>query len=153
VRYLWRRGRIDGDVEQEIRFHLEARIDELEASGLPREAARRQAHHEFGPVNRARDDSRRAGQFRWLEDAAADARDTLPTFRRGPGFVITAVVSLALGIGATSAIVTALDAVLWRPLPIADPDSVVLLPPVPSALIPRLRETGVFTDVIGMRAD
>lgn len=153
IRYLWQRARIDDDVEAEIRAHLAARIDELEASGLPRETARRQAHNEFGSVNRARDESRAAWQLRWLEDAVADLRYALRTFRRGPAFVITAVLSLALGVGATSAIFTALDAVLWRPLPIADPDSVVLLSPVPDGLIARLRQTGMFSDVIGMRAD
>ncbi|HEY7055501.1 MAG TPA: ABC transporter permease [Vicinamibacterales bacterium] len=153
LRYLWRRSRIDDDVEQEIRFHLDARVEELEASGLSSDAARRQAQREFGSVNRARDASRAAWQFRWLEDAVADCRYAVRSFRRSPGFVITAVLSLALGIGATSAIFTALDAVLWRPLPIADPDSVVLLSAVPGGLIPRLRETGLFSGVIAMRAD
>ena len=153
LQYLWRRARIDDDVEQEIHFHLEARIDELEASGLPRDAARRQAHHEFGSVNRARDDACAAWQFRWLEDAVADLRYALRTFRRSPGFVITAVLSLALGIGATSAIVTALDAVLWRPLPIANPHSLVLLSAVPGGLIATLRESGIFSDIIATSAD
>jgi hypothetical protein len=67
--------------------------------------------------------------------------------------VIAAVLSLALGIGATSAVFTALDAVVWRPLPIADPDTLVLLSAVPAGLIDRLRHAGVFSDVIGMRAD
>ncbi|HEX6463418.1 MAG TPA: ABC transporter permease [Vicinamibacterales bacterium] len=153
LRYLWRRSRIDQDVEQEIRSHLDWRIDELQASGLSRDAARRQARNEFGPVNLVRDDSRAAWQVRWLEDGAADLRYTLRTFRRSPGFVITAVLSLALGIGATSAIFTALDAVIWRPLPIADPDSFVLLSAVPAGFVARLAETGVFNGVIGMSAD
>ncbi|HEX4567689.1 MAG TPA: ABC transporter permease [Vicinamibacterales bacterium] len=153
LRYLRRRTRIDDDVEQEIRFHLDARIDELEAFGLTRHAARRQAYSEFGSVNLARDDSRAAWQIRWLEDAIADVRYTLRTFRRSPGFVITAVLSLALGIGATSAIFTALDAVLWRTLPVVDPDSLVLLSAVPAGLVARLPGTGVFSDVVAMSAD
>src|SRR5215471_12877355 len=153
LQYLWRRGPIDDDVEQEMRFHLDARTDELEASGLSHHDARRQAHAEFGSVNLARDEARAAWQFRWLEDAVADLRYTARTFRRSPGFVITAVLSLALGIGATSAIFTALDAVLWRPIPVADPDSLVLLSSVPAGLIDRLREIGMFSDVIAMRAD
>src|SRR5882757_3627935 len=88
LRYLRPRARIDDDLEQEMRFHLDARIDELEASGLPHDAARRQAHGEFGSMNLARDDSRAAWQFRWLEDVVADLRYTLRTFRRSPGFVI-----------------------------------------------------------------
>src|SRR5438067_3235409 len=153
LRYLRGRTRIDGDLEQEIRSHLESRIDELEAAGLSPADARRQAQGEFGSVNLARDGSRAAWQSRWLDDAVADVRYAVRTFRRSPAFVITAVLSLALGIGATSAIFTALDAVLWRPLPIAEPDSLVLLSAVPAGLIDRLRHAGVFSDVIGMRAD
>jgi len=153
LRYLWRRSRIDEDVEQEIRFHLDSRIDELEASGLSRDVARRQAHREFGSANLVRDEARAAWQFRWLEDAVADLRYAVRTFRRSPGFVITTVLSLALGIGATSAIFTALDTVAWRSLPIVDPDSLVLLSAVPGSFISSLRETGVFSDVIATRAD
>ena len=153
LRYLRGRARIDDEVEQEIRFHLESRTDELEAAGLSRNEARRQAHREFGSLNVARDDSRAAWQLRWLDDALADLRYAVRTLRRSPGFVITVVLSLALGIGATSAVFTALDAVLWRPLPVADPDSVVLLSAVPAGLIDRLRHAGVFSDVISMRAD
>jgi len=153
LRHLWWRTRIDEDVEQEIRFHLDSRIDELEFIGLSRDDARRQALDEFGSVNLARDNSRAAWQFRWLDDAVGDLRYTLRTFRRSPGFVITAVLSLSLGIGATSAIFTALDAVLWRPLPVVDPDSLVSLSAVPAGSVDRLREAGVFSDVVGMRAD
>jgi putative ABC transport system permease protein len=153
LRYLRGRTRIDRDLEQEIRFHLESRIDELEACGLSPDDARRQAHGEFGSVNLARDESGGAWRFRWVDDAVADVRYALRTFRHSPGFVVTAVLSLALGIGATSAIFTALDAVVWRPLPVADPDSLVLLSAVPAGLLDRLRQAGMFSDVIAMRAD
>jgi predicted permease len=103
------------------------------------------------------EESRAAWQFRWLEDLAADVRYALRTFRRSPGFTLTAVLSLALGIGATSAIVTALDATLWRPLPIADPESLVTLSiqrtgangasALQSPLVRQLQDAHVFADV------
>jgi macrolide transport system ATP-binding/permease protein len=162
LRYLRLHARIDEDVDQEVRFHLDTRIADLEAAGLTPEAARRQAHHEFGSILQSREDSRAAWQFRWFEDARADLRYALRTFRRSPGFVITAVLSLALGIGATSAIFTALDAALWRPLPIADPDSLVSLSVwradgyadvVPRGFLDQLEEAGTFRDIIQTRDD
>ena len=64
-------------------------------------------------------------QLRWLRDLAADLRYTQRALRRSPAFLLTAVLSLALGIGANTAIFTALDAVLWKPLPVADPHMLV----------------------------
>src|SRR6266550_4069059 len=125
LRHFARGPRFESDLEDEIRFHIETRADELEKSGSCRSDALAQARREFGSIALAREDSRAAWQFRWLEDLAVDLRHALRTFRRNPAFTLTAVISLALGIGATSVVFSALDALLWRPLPVADPGSLV----------------------------
>ena len=106
---------------------------------------------------------RAAWHFRWLEELVRDVRYALGAFRRSPVFTFTAVVSLALGIGANSAIATALDAVLWRPLPVADPQSLATLSLIranggstdglPAEYIARLRAAGVFSDIVTQTGD
>jgi predicted permease len=152
-RYLRNRTPIDDDVDYEVRFHLETRAAELEAAGVPRRDARAQAAREFGSVTLVREESRAAWQFRWLEDLVADLRYALRTFRRSPGFTLTAVLSLALGIGATSAIVTALEATLWRPLPVEDPDSLVTIGILPPPAVRQLQDARIFTDVATRMGD
>jgi macrolide transport system ATP-binding/permease protein len=157
------RARVDDDLEQEISFHRDARIAELEASGLTHREARAQVDRELGSLIRMREDTRAAWQFRWLEDAFADLRYALRTFRRSPAFVLTAVLSLALGMGATSAIFTALDAVIWRPLPVADAGSLAVCSIVrengddsealPLPFVTQLRQAGIFSDLIATSAD
>src|SRR5579871_1533850 len=111
-RHLFGRSRFERELDDEIRFHLEARAEELESSGVSREEAMARARREFGSRALAREGSRAAWRFQWLEDLAADVRQALRGFRRNPAFALTALLSLALGIGGASAIYTALDAVL-----------------------------------------
>jgi predicted permease len=162
VRHGTRHVRFDQDLDEEIRFHIDARVEELQRSGLPSGEARTQARREFGSVIRTREDSRAAWRFGWLEDLAADLRYALRAFRRSPGFTLTAVLSLGLGIGASSAIFGALDAALWKPLPVADPSRLVHLSltgpngsgeALPSALVQHLRASDVFAGVGVARAD
>ena len=82
--YYLRRRRFDRELEAEIQFHLEARVEELERSGLSSGDARAQARREFGPQTRAQEDTRAAWQFCWLEDLAADLRYALRALRRDP---------------------------------------------------------------------
>ena len=162
VRHVGRRFRFDQELEEEIRFHIDTRVEELQRSGLSSDEARTQARREFGSVIRTREESREAWRFGWLEDLAADLRYGSRAFRRSPGFTLTAVLSLGLGIGASSAIFGALDAALWKPLPVADPGRLVELSLTrsdgrtdvpPSALIQHLRESDVFAGVVIASAD
>lgn len=163
VRYIGRRQQFEGSLDDEIQFHIEGRAGELEDSGLSRTDALAQARREFGPVARIREDSRGAWRFRWLEDFAVDLRYAARCFRRSPGFTITAILSLALGIGANSAIFTAMDAVLWQPLPVADPHILVRFAitranrgdtnNLPFDLVDALRRSGIFLDIATTEGD
>jgi predicted permease len=162
VRHVGRHLRFDQELDEEIRFHIDTRIEELRRSGLSSDEARTQARREFGSVIRTREESREAWRFGWLEDLAADLRYALRALRRSPGFTLTAVLSLGLGIGASSAIFGALDAAMWKPLPVADPSRLVHLSltgpngsgeALPSALVQYLRESDVFAGVGVARED
>jgi len=162
VLHVGRRRRIDRELDEEIRFHIDTRVEELQRRGLSSDEARTQARREFGSVIRMREESREAWRFSWLEDLAADLRYALRALRRSPGFTLTAVLSLGLGIGASSAIFGALDAAMWKPLPVVDPSSLVELSltradgwtdVLPSALVQHLRESDVFAGVVMANAD
>jgi len=158
LRYAGRRTRFEDEFDDEIRFHLETRAAEIEQTGLSHNDALAQARREFGSVTRSREESRSAWQFVWLQDLAADLRYAFRAFGRSPGFTATAVLSLALGIGANSAIFTALDTVMWRDLPVADPASLVKLSvlrennvgpfDLPAEFVRQVQESGIFSDVI-----
>ncbi len=126
IRYLLRpRSRFDDELQQEIAFHLESRAAELEQSGLSPVEALRQARREFGSMAEASEETRAAWQFRWLEEIVADLRYAARTFRRSPVFTLTAVLSLALGIGANAAIFSLVKAVLLGDLGLRDPERIV----------------------------
>lgn len=162
--YLGRRTRFDAELEREIEFHIETRAGELEQAGLSSRDALAQARREFGSPVRMREDTREAWHFHWLEDLLADVRYAARSFRRSPGFATTALLSLALGIGANSAIFTAMDAILWKPLPVEDQQSLVGFSAIhangredddlPAAFSEELRRSGtIFSDWITASAD
>ena len=128
-------ARIREDVDDELSFHFAMRTEELVARGLTPEAAREQAGREFGDVNytrqycRAEDEQRQreVSRTEWVRGALQDARYAWRQLRNNPGFSVVAVLTLALGIGATTAIFGAVDGVLLKPLPYGDVDRVITL--------------------------
>jgi putative ABC transport system permease protein len=125
---LLRIRRRDDDVSREIDAHLALLTEAYEGRGLRPDAARRAARLAFGGVDQVKEQHRDARSFRWLEDAWQDAGHGLRLLRRSPVFSATAALSLAIGIGANTAIFTVANALLFRPpTGIARPSELVLI--------------------------
>ncbi len=125
IRQLFRRRRLYGDLSDEIQEHLEEKIEELVAGGMSREDATRAARREFGNVTLLEQRSREVWQWPSIENFFMDVRFGLRMLRKNPGFSAVAILTLALGIGATTATFSLLDGILLRSLPFVQPDRLV----------------------------
>jgi predicted permease len=127
LKMLLRRRQLDRDLNDELQFHLAMREQKLAESGVPAEEARFAAQREFGYPTQAKEANREMWTFPFLGTLWQDIRYGLRQLRRNPGFTAVAVVTLALGIGANTAIFTMIDTVLLQSLPVKNPGQLVLL--------------------------
>jgi predicted permease len=123
----FRRGDLERGLDRELRYHMDRRISDLVESGLPEAEARRQVTLELGGLTQVREEVRDVWLTRWLRDFFYDLRFSARSFLRTPSFSATTVLSLALGIGATTAIYSLVDQVVLHALPVRQPERLVLI--------------------------
>jgi hypothetical protein len=122
-----RPAKAEPDVEHELQSHMQLLEDEYGRRGLSADDAKRAAKRSLGSVELAKDLHRDARSFAWLDDARRDVLYAVRTFRRTPGFSLVAVLTLALAIGANTAIFSVVDQLLIRPLAYRDADRLVVI--------------------------
>jgi predicted permease len=125
IRYWLERSDEERALDEEMRFHVDMEARALVEEGMDPDEARREARVRFGGVDRYREEVRHARGTGWLEDLASDVRFALRSFRRAPVFTGFALLVLALGIGATTAVASVAYGVLARPLPYPEADQLV----------------------------
>jgi predicted permease len=128
IRNWFRRSSLEDGLSRELADHQERRVSDLLEQGIPEAEARRQTAKELGGATQIREEVRDVWLSRWMWDFQADLRFTVRTLvLRNPVFAVTAVLSLALGIGASTAVYSLVDQIVLKPLPVRDPASLVLI--------------------------
>jgi putative ABC transport system permease protein len=163
VGFWFTRNRREREWKDEFESHLALHIADNIRAGMNPEHARRQAHVQFGSVESAKDSMRERASFVWIETTWRDIRYAIRGLGRNPGFSITAIVSLALGLGASLAVFTVADNLLVRPLPYRNSAQLVMLWEAnshrdmhhsnvsPGNYFDWKSQNGVFSDIAGYR--
>ena len=124
---LFRRQNQTARLNDELQFHIDQQVKENIARGLNPDEARYAALRTFGNPTQLRDEARSSWSWNWLEKFLRDLRYGVRILTRSPGFSLTAILVMALGIGATTSLFTIVRSVLLKPLPFRDPDNLVMV--------------------------
>jgi len=127
IDFFARKSKVEKELDSEIRFHLESTIQQKIAAGMPPEAARREALVEFGGSEQIKEECRHVHRIVSVENTLSNLKSAVRFIRKSPGFSLTVILTLALGIGANSAVFSAIDAILLRPLPFPNASELVAL--------------------------
>jgi predicted permease len=124
---LFRRSKLDADLDEELRAHIDLATEENRARGMSEQHARTAALRDFGGVTQIRETYRVQRGLPWLEEITRDIRYAVRQLRRSPGFALTAILTLALSIGAATSVFSVVNAVLLKPFAFRDPDHLVVM--------------------------
>jgi predicted permease len=127
LRAVFSRGSLEQELDDELRFHVEREAEKYERQGMSHEAALRRARLDFGGVEQMKEASRDMRGIDRLESIVRDLRFSVRSLKSRPAFTLTVIATLALGIGANTAIFTLVDALLLRPLPVSHPEQLVIV--------------------------
>ena len=142
LRYLFHRNRLEREMDEELKFHLDCQIQERVRKGMTPEEARRTVLLDFGGIGQAREQCRDACGSRFLTEIRQDLRYAVHQLIKNPVFSSLAVLVLALGIGANTAIVSILDCLVFRPLPVLRPERLT-----------RIADSASYLDYLDIRND